>query len=200
MSTTDQEPLGLSECSACRRLIRWAITAKNKRPIPLDAVPVEGGTFTLSRNPDPADQHWLAAFVPPRDRVGKLWIAHHATCPQAEKFRKPRIGGHTPAEMDIAKLALIAAEAEATRLADELINLTRSHLGGRWPTYLECRLEWPAFVAARKGKVDRRALKLVAAAALRKIHPKETEMGEQDAALAAARAKDLRVREMPNGN
>jgi hypothetical protein len=109
-------------------------------------------------------------------------MAHHGTCPQAEKFRKPPVGGHTPAEQALARLQLQAAEVEAERLADELIDLTRAKLGGRFPTYLECRLEWPAFVAARKGKVDRRALKLVSAAALRKLHPRENEMGARAAA------------------
>jgi hypothetical protein len=177
----NEEPLGLNECSACRRLIRWALTAKNRKAIPLDAVPVEGGTFRLEPNPDPGDTRKLAAFVRPSERVGKLWMPHHGTCPQVAKFRKPPVGGHTPAEQALARIQLQAAEIEADRLADELIDLTRKNLGGRFPRYLECRLEWPAFCAARKGKVDRRVLKLVSAAALRKLHPKEAEMGNQAA-------------------
>jgi hypothetical protein len=186
---SEQQPLGLSECSACRHLIRWALTAKKRKAIPLDAVPVESGTFHLDQNPDPADPRWLATFVRAGDRVGKLWMPHHATCPKVEKFRRPPVGGHTPAEEALARLQLQAAEIEADRLADELIDLTRANLGGRFPTYLECRLEWPAFCAARKGKVDRRALKLVSAAALRKIHPKETAMGEAAARNRAEAAR-----------
>jgi len=186
MNAPGVEPLGLDECSGCRRSIRWAVTAKNRKPIPLDPVPVESGTLRLEPNPDPSDTRRIASYVRPEERVGKLWMAHHGTCPVVEKFRKPAVGGHTPAEQALARLQLQAAEIEAERLADELIDLTRKNLGGRFPTYLECRLEWPAFCAARKGKVDRRALKLVSAAALRKIHPKETAMGDQAAARHGA--------------
>lgn len=180
----NDEPLGLDECTGCHRLIRWAITVKNRRPIPLDAVPSDAyGTMKLDPNPDPTDTRRLAVFVPPRERVGKLWVPHHSTCPTVERFRKPPVGGHTPAEQALARLQLQAAELEADRLADELIDLTRAKQDGRFPTYLECRVEWPGFVAAHP-KADRRVLKLVSAAALRKLHPREAALGSKPPADA----------------
>lgn len=174
--------LKFSECAGCKRTIFFAVTKKNRKPMPVDAVPVApnppsepGGTFTLEPNDDPSDEKPVAVFVSPQALGTRaLYKSHFATCPVVEKFRASRTGGQTPTEQALARLEMQRAEIEADRLAEELIALTKAKVG-HWPIYLECRQEWPEFCANHRN-VDKRVLKLVAEACGRKLHPKEAQM------------------------
>ena len=66
--TTDAHDRRITPCKACRARIIWLKTASGKN-MPVDADTVR-----------PADEIYDAA----------KHISHFATCPAAEKFRKPR--------------------------------------------------------------------------------------------------------------
>lgn len=73
----------MSICRSCGAEIVWAVTEKGKRA-PLDAAPVDGGTFSL----EPGTDSPRAVFVPVEARSGPLFVSHYATCPQASNWRK----------------------------------------------------------------------------------------------------------------
>jgi hypothetical protein len=79
-------------CSTCKARVRWAIMSDSGRPIPLDYEPVENGNIQLAaarvRGGAPI------AVIVPEDRreklKGSLYVAHFATCPDANEHRRPR--------------------------------------------------------------------------------------------------------------
>jgi hypothetical protein len=74
-----------SLCRSCGAPILWVLTTHGKR-MPLDAEPDPAGNVSL-------DQHRVAtvhtggslAFLAV---VNERWMPHHATCPQADQWRK----------------------------------------------------------------------------------------------------------------
>ena len=73
-------------CSACGVEIRWALTVKNKR-MPLDATENPEGNVILN-------EQGRAEVLGPLERSiavaegQPLYMPHHATCPNADEFRK----------------------------------------------------------------------------------------------------------------
>lgn len=76
MSTVDH-------CHSCRAPVVWSITAKGKR-MPLDACPRSDGTFIIDSE-GIARKPQLGEDVP-----FLLYVSHFATCPNADRHRKPR--------------------------------------------------------------------------------------------------------------
>jgi hypothetical protein len=85
-----------SLCSKCRASILWAATINGKMQ-PLDAVPNDAGNLRLI-------PEWVATERGALQRVhvvkpdvtlsfdddGVRYMPHHATCPFADEFRKPK--------------------------------------------------------------------------------------------------------------
>jgi len=76
-------------CRSCKAPIRWAVT-ESERWIPLDLHPVPAGNLWLVpsrlRQGPPR-----ALVVDPEDRerfAGELYLAHFATCPDANQHRR----------------------------------------------------------------------------------------------------------------
>jgi hypothetical protein len=69
-------------CSSCGRQIRFVLTAKNRKPIPIDAQPVAGGNLDI-------DEDGLVVYVKPEPEVVRF-VSHFATCPNAASHRKKR--------------------------------------------------------------------------------------------------------------
>ena len=68
----------MSECRSCGATVIWAQTESGKW-MPLDAVPVVGGTLWL-------DGKNVKAGKP--SETTKAYVSHFATCPQAGRWRK----------------------------------------------------------------------------------------------------------------
>lgn len=93
----------MTVCTSCGAPILWAVTETGKR-IPVDREPVAGGNLRLATVERDADGKVTVCDIsPPTARVvgatidlfdpgdnGERWMPHHATCPQANEWRKPR--------------------------------------------------------------------------------------------------------------
>lgn len=85
--------MNAATCNACGADIVWAVTV-NKRPIPLDAQPVEGGNIRLTgttvtaynKRRGPECEVVVQAGL--LDEVEPRYISHFATCPHADELRK----------------------------------------------------------------------------------------------------------------
>jgi transcriptional regulator with XRE-family HTH domain len=70
----------VSPCGRCGAGIRWVRTAKNDRPMPLDAEPTPGGTVILRAQ----DSRAVVLDIPDRDlalqRGETVWRPHFASC------------------------------------------------------------------------------------------------------------------------
>lgn len=78
-----------TQCRSCHAAIIWGISAAGK-DIPVDAEPVQDGNLQLT----PATGILgnkpivMAVSVARRARYSKLYVAHFATCPEADKWRR----------------------------------------------------------------------------------------------------------------
>lgn len=76
----------MSVCRHCGARIRWVVTAKRSKPMPLDAEPTTEGNVVL--RPDGAA---VVLDIPDRDRAVNLgttvWRAHFASCPHYRRGR-----------------------------------------------------------------------------------------------------------------
>lgn len=81
-------------CRSCGAAIRWAHTA-NSRAMPLDAEPVADGNVVFTGRTVSNDRGVAAPEVrvesqPPMfDDGAPRFVAHFATCPNADQWRKP---------------------------------------------------------------------------------------------------------------
>lgn len=78
----------ITQCRACRQPIIFAETSAGK-VIPINAEPVAHGTVALFDGPGSGK---VIALFGKKATSGatELFVAHFATCPAAEQFRKPR--------------------------------------------------------------------------------------------------------------
>lgn len=89
-------PMRVEQCGApqCGRDIIWAKSGKTMRWMPIDAEPSVDGNITLRWMPGSQDpQATVLTVAQERERQllqGKLHTSHFATCPDAERFRRPR--------------------------------------------------------------------------------------------------------------
>lgn len=80
------------KCRSCGRAVIWAVTAKGKR-IPLDAEPNVRGNIIVKETQAIVNGHaetQLAAeqVAPLFDAKQSRYMPHHATCPDAKKWRR----------------------------------------------------------------------------------------------------------------
>ncbi len=76
----------MAECRGCGAPIVWAVTEKNRKPIPLDVKPVERGNLSVvSRVATPRGMAPLVRYV--EHGIGDR-TSHRSTCPEAESFRR----------------------------------------------------------------------------------------------------------------
>lgn len=86
-----------AHCSKCDAPILWVATVNGKMQ-PLDREPNEDGNIRLTPNFRPTDKGVLQeckvitkaereSLFPPE---GPRYMPHHATCPFAQEFRKPK--------------------------------------------------------------------------------------------------------------
>jgi len=85
-------------CKSCNALIIWAITAKTKRPIPIDAKASPNGNVELEPSGDPREApiaHMLNTKGERQTGEGGIFRApstryqsHFASCPHAAQHRK----------------------------------------------------------------------------------------------------------------
>lgn len=68
-----------ARCSSCQAEILWTVTENGKR-MPVDAKPI-GKVTVLVRNPENAET--------PISKQREHFISHFATCPHAQRHRKP---------------------------------------------------------------------------------------------------------------
>ena len=71
-------------CRRCREPIFFATTAKNQRPIPLDATPQKLVRVELGDTIPGGTQRELIAHVE------DAYTPHHATCRHVDDFRRPK--------------------------------------------------------------------------------------------------------------
>ncbi|MEJ7724323.1 MAG: hypothetical protein WKF64_08465 [Ilumatobacteraceae bacterium] len=79
----------MSACRSCAAAIVWAVTDNGKR-IPLDAHPTPAGSVRLHDTVPPRAVvvgATIDLFDPTDD--GTRYMPHHATCPQADEWRRP---------------------------------------------------------------------------------------------------------------
>ncbi len=86
-----------SVCSECDAPILWAATV-NGKPQPLDAEPNDAGNLRLTDEYVSTRMGALqrVLVIKKGDQLGLLgeegprYMPHHATCPYADRFRKPK--------------------------------------------------------------------------------------------------------------
>lgn len=71
-------------CRSCGAAVRWAVTRKNGKPIPLDPSPVDDGNLVVFRGVAMSRKDADARGIGPLP----LFKAHFATCPNANRHRK----------------------------------------------------------------------------------------------------------------
>lgn len=81
-----------SKCRSCGAAVLWAITEKGKR-IPLDAEPNMKGNTMIEAETVEENGHMTERFVarivsPLFDGSKPRYMPHHATCPDAKKWRR----------------------------------------------------------------------------------------------------------------
>lgn len=77
-------------CRSCKAPVRWVVGPRGNLMI-LDADPSDRGTFRLEDVDVAGERVRRAIFVPRPHRAehaGALYIDHHATCPDAEHWRR----------------------------------------------------------------------------------------------------------------
>lgn len=75
----------MATCKGCGAAIVWAISV-NEKKVPLDEKPEH--RYITEEVP-----HWnngKPAGVVERVRLVKTYMPHHGTCPEVDKFRKPK--------------------------------------------------------------------------------------------------------------
>ncbi len=81
-----------SRCRSCDEPIRWTITEKHGRRMPVDAEPVlTARGFRLLDGPEYGDGETLVSRFVTRPEPGeRLYLSHFSTCPNADQHRRPR--------------------------------------------------------------------------------------------------------------
>lgn len=79
-------------CRSCGAPIIWCLSSITGRPLPVDAVPVAGGNLLLVRRLRPLPARVVARRLSRELAEGRtdLHVAHFATCPDGDEWRKPR--------------------------------------------------------------------------------------------------------------
>lgn len=85
--TTTPQLRRIDKCKSCSAAIVWAKTSAGKL-IPIDAAPAADGNIRLWKGPSTGE--WLALYRPKPPQGEPLYKSHFATCPDAQKFRRPR--------------------------------------------------------------------------------------------------------------
>lgn len=92
----------MAKCRSCGANIVWAIVKESGKRIPLDTPPVGNGSYekvgeasdatfgtTMKVRPLGGDQLGLAELDPDLGHgLGERYMPHHATCPDAEEWRR----------------------------------------------------------------------------------------------------------------
>ena len=73
-------------CRACKAPMIWTVTERGKN-MPVDADPVEDGTFGLFTDGDEVSAIFVNKAREREDWDGDLYKPHWATCPHAANFR-----------------------------------------------------------------------------------------------------------------
>jgi hypothetical protein len=73
----------VSKCRSCDAEIIWAVTSKGKR-MPVDAEPSESGNVELDRS---GRVPLAIVHAQPPMEATNLHMAHHATCPQSDRWK-----------------------------------------------------------------------------------------------------------------
>ena len=80
-------------CRSCKASVRWVNTHTGRR-MPLDAWPNAEGNVVVQDGLLPGEfvGHVLAGadLADARARGERLWMPHHATCPQGYEWRRSR--------------------------------------------------------------------------------------------------------------
>jgi hypothetical protein len=77
----------LARCRSCHAPIYWALTERGKR-IPLDAVANPKGNMLLEPANETRTVWRTRAFSPLFDGLQRLYMPHHATCPQGKEWKR----------------------------------------------------------------------------------------------------------------
>lgn len=95
-----------AKCRSCKQPIRWAITEKNARRIPLDLEPADDGNIVETGATDPSTGAPIVRYL--KKSEGVTWptmalvlggqepepqaryVSHFATCPNADQHRKKK--------------------------------------------------------------------------------------------------------------
>ena len=91
--TYDQDQLALiaradhRACGSCGAHIVWVISAKSRKPMPLDPDLDHGGNIELRRG---RNSNTIYAAITGPDPERKMFLSHFATCPQSSEWRKGR--------------------------------------------------------------------------------------------------------------
>lgn len=80
----------LARCNSCEAPIRWTITEKHGKRMPVDAEPVKAARgFRLLDGRDVGDGETLVARFITKPEIGeRLFQSHFATCPNATQHRR----------------------------------------------------------------------------------------------------------------
>lgn len=74
----------VESCRSCAAPIIWAVTTNGKF-MPVDAYPTDDGNVELVDGTPPRA---IVHGQPPLGLVGELRLPHHASCPQADQWRR----------------------------------------------------------------------------------------------------------------
>lgn len=82
----------MARCRGCGREIRWAVSeAGKKMPFDIEPDPEEGTFFLIAHpqgSPSPLAIHRSKVDAFPEECDSIFYLPHHATCPDADRFRR----------------------------------------------------------------------------------------------------------------
>lgn len=76
----------MAECRSCNAPIRWALTVKNGKHIPIDVEPVPDGNLVIEHR-NGGDEARPATDTD-KKLMRPLFKSHFATCPQSPSWRR----------------------------------------------------------------------------------------------------------------
>lgn len=96
----------MSWCRSCGARVLWAVTAATGSRMPLDEAPVADGYVTIEAWPNTAvpvaTVHAPGGLFDTRPAGAARYVPHHATCPDAARWRRGVAASRDATEQDQA--------------------------------------------------------------------------------------------------
>lgn len=82
----------MSKCRSCDARMNWVTNADTGNPVPLDTLAVDNGVFVLGATGFTVShiKNFTDAEVEAARESKRLFLPHHATCPNRDQHRRAR--------------------------------------------------------------------------------------------------------------